>query len=864
MTPDEWRRIKTIVAGALNQPASTRDAYVGTCCEEDTALRTEVQSLLHAVARAEDLYEDSGLCIAGAVDALEELRSADRMGQLLGPYRIVRELGDGGMGTAYLAERADGAYEKQVAIKVVKRGMDTEAILRRFRQERQTLAELDHPNIARLLDGGSTADGLPYFVMEYVDGEPLDAYCAGRGLSVADRLRLFQHVCEAVAYAHVRRIVHRDLKPRNILVTRDGVPKLLDFGIAKALGPDTEGQSRDEPTLLARAMTPQYASPEQVRGELVTVASDIYSLGVILYELLARRPPYDVRGRTPSQIEDLICHAIPDPPGAAAALDRIVLMALHKEPSQRYSSVAALAADLERYLQGQPVQARLGALWGLRRVVARRRTAIASVATAIAIAGATAGWWSSTRPPAPVDLTIRSLAVLRFAREVESETVAVLADGLTDSLIESLSRVPALRVASLGAARPYSAGTIDPGKIGKALNVQAVLAGRVALAGGGFTLDLQLLDTADHHRLWGGQYRSPAAELPALRGLITRSLADVLAPGLSGAERQRLDDRHTANSDAYELYLKGRYLSNRRTEESLAQAVEYFRQAIAKDPQYALAYAGLADCYNLLTIWGATAPSDGMPKVKEAAFKAITIDPALAEGHTTLAFARWVYDWDWNGAAAEFERALELDPDYATARDWHAYFLASRRRFDDAIAEIRRAQALEPLSASIGTDAGEIYYWAGRYDQAVEQLRSVLQVEPGFAMAHHILGLTYLKTGRASEAVAELENAEHLATGPRMLSALGYAYGVSGQRARAKGVLDRVRGLGTARYTSAFAMALLHAGLGNRASALDELELAFAERSDTMAILGAYPPLDGLRGEPRFQSLLARVGTPLD
>src|SRR5262245_859384 len=322
MTRDQWRRIKAIASDALAEPESQRAAYVSSHCEGDEALRGEVESLVHSASIAAHLFESPTIVMAGAAAALEALTQFDtsRIGERIGPYRIVRALGAGGMGSAYLAERADEAFEKRVAIKLIKRGMDTDAVLRRFRQERQILADLDHPHIARLIDGGTTNDGLPYFVMEYVEGTPLDAYCHMQRLSIADRVALFRRVCDGVQYAHDHRVIHRDLKPSNILVTSDGTPKLLDFGIAKALAPD-RAEERTEPSFISRAMTPPYASPEHVRGETMTPATDVYSLGVLLYELLTGRRPYRLDGRTLQEIDDIICREEPPKPGVSGDLD---------------------------------------------------------------------------------------------------------------------------------------------------------------------------------------------------------------------------------------------------------------------------------------------------------------------------------------------------------------------------------------------------------------------------------------------------------------------------------------------------------------------------------------------------------------
>ena len=860
VTREEWRRIKAVAAGALEQPEEARLAYLAATCGDDRTLHAQVESLLSSAAEATDLFETPSVLIAGAqavVDTLARFETS-RVGERVGAYRIVRELGGGGMGAAYLAVRADHAYEKTVAIKVIKRGMDTEAVLRRFRHERQILAGLDHPNIARLIDGGTTTDGLPYFVMEYAEGVPIDRYCSDRQLSIADRIVLFRNVCDAVRHAHVHRVIHRDLKPGNILVTGDGVPKLLDFGISKVLAADPAEAT--ESTAFSRAMTPQYASPEQMRGAPITEASDVYSLGLLLYELLTGKRPYSLDGLTLQQIDQVVCGQEPIPPSThrrelAGDLDNIVLMALRKDPARRYATVEDLSDDLLRHLESRPVRARSDDV-GYRagRFLKRHRArAIEGAAVLVVVIAAAGAWWSSRRPP-PASV---SLAVMPFSITAQSPDADYLSDGLAEGLIDGLSRLPRVKVLSRDTTFSFKGRGIDPSRIGRDLNVQNVVLGSLVESGSGISLDIQIVDGRDGHRVWNSRYNETLAALSGLRDRIVRDVASGLGVDLAAAPVAR---RHSNDSEAYQLYLRGRYVWNKRTEDGFTRGLEYFKQALAKDPRYALAYTGIADCYNLLGIWGAMAPHDAMPKVKQAALAAIAIDNTLAEAHTSLGFVHWVYDWDWAAAGREFETALRLDPDYATAHDWYAYYLASMGRFDEALAQVKHAQAIEPVSLSVSTDVGEIYYWSRQYDRAVEQLRSVLQIEPEFPMARNILGLTYLKTGDLAHAIEELEAARRLSPGPRTMSTLAFGYGAAGAPAKARKTLDELRELSKERYTSAFALAVAYAGSGDTDQALSELEVAFSERSDTMAVLRVYPVLDELRERARFKDLLARVG----
>jgi TolB-like protein/Tfp pilus assembly protein PilF len=377
-----------------------------------------------------------------------------------------------------------------------------------------------------------------------------------------------------------------------------------------------------------------------------------------------------------------------------------------------------------------------------------------------------------------------------FSTAAGSADAEYLSEGLTEGLIDSLSGLRGLRVLPRRTVFGLEGPADDPQAIAKESGASAVLLGSVSRRGDDVSIVLELHDGSDGRRRWRESYAGTLSGLAPLRERVARDVAGRM--GLDPEDRLAAVRRQTANSEAYQLYLRGRYLWNKRTEDGFRRGLEYFRQAIEKDPRYALAYTGVADCYNLLGIWGALPPSEAMPNVRDAARAALALDDSLAEAHTSLAFVNWVYDWDWNAAAAEFTRALELDPGYATAHDWYAYYLASLGNFQEAIAHITEAQRLEPVSLSINTDVGEIYYWSGQYDRAVAALDEVLRVEPDFAMARNILGLTYLKVGRTTEAIAELEAANRLASDPRMLSALGYAYGI----AKASGRAEEIRRAG--------------------------------------------------------------------
>jgi TolB-like protein/Flp pilus assembly protein TadD len=865
MTPEDWRRVKGILDEALPLEGAEREAFLARACGGNAELLAECRELIAADAGSWPLLDESRppVSVSGVLLEPRGLRAGDR----LGAYEILEEIGHGGMGTVYLGRRADEAFQKKVAIKVVRGGMDTEAVLRRFRTERQILASLEHPHIARLLDGGATAEGRPYFVMERIEGSPLPEWCAGKGLGVRERPRIFLEVCAAAEYAHRNHVVHRDIKPANILVTADGTAKLLDFGIAKLILPERFGAAPEETGTLFQLLTPDYASPEQVRGEAVTPASDVYALGVVLYELLTGRRPYDA-GSSPAEMVRVVCEAEPPRPSQNATrplakeltgdLDTIVLKALRKEPPRRYASAGGIAEDIQRFLDGRPVLARPDTVGYRARRFARRHWA-GSAAAAIAAISILAGVVAVRRaPPAPASATT-ALAVLPFRPLASEGRDDVLEQGMADTLIAKLSGVPGISVRPLGAVIPYARDGTDARQAGRRLRADNVVEGSVQRTGERIRVDARLVRVADGRPLWSETFDTDYAQVFEVQDAIVQRVAETLAPGLGQDARQRLAKPGTRSLAAYRAYLRGRYFWNRRTEEDFRKAIEAFEQAIAADPEYALAYSGLADCHSLLGVWGAGPASETHRLAQAAARQAVERADAPAEAHTSAGMVRWIYDWDWDGAEAEFRRAIDLNPGYATAHQWRAYALASRGRFDEAIASAERAQALDPLSLSLMTDLGEIHMWAGDYDRAIGYIREALELEPNFALAHNMLGMTYLKQGRPQDAVPELERAAQLEDRPRMLTTLGYGYGAAGRTEDALRIRTRLEELSKTRYISPFSLAVVDTGMGRVDSALDQLERGYDEHSDTMAILRTYPLFQSLRSDPRYTHLVRRV-----
>ncbi len=672
MTAERWQQTEDIYQTAVDLPEDQREEYLAVICAGDDELRTTVGTLLMRHAQAGESTKT--LPLTG--DLLT--------GRRVGAYRLVREIGRGGMGTVYLGVRADNEFQKRVAVKLIKRGMDTDFILRRFRRERQILASLDHPHIARLLDGGTTEDGLPYFVMEYIEGELLYRHCDARQLGIAERLCLFRQICDAVHFAHQNLVVYRDIKPSNILVTPDGAPHLLDFGIAKLLSPELAADTIDATGTATRLMTPEYASPEQVRGERAKPTSDIYSLGTLLYELLTGHRPLRLRSRAMYEIARVVCEQEPEIPsvgltrtdnlapagaGGAAALeaiyqargaspenlrrelagdlDRIVLKALRKDPRQRYQSAAELREDITRHLEGRPVSAPL---------YYPDPKATRPLSTNEGESGATT-------------IAILPLKLLAFPTQPTQEDTGekYLSVGFADALITRLSNVHSLSVRPTSSVLRYGDEGVDPLAAGRELSVDFVLDGRIKRAGERIRISLQLLDVRLGVSAWAQQLDESFTDVLSLEDAITAQVAEVLVPQLTGEERRQLKKRGTDDPEAFEAYLRGRYHLNTFTEEGFAKAIVAFHQAVSLDPQYALPYAGIADYYNWLGVYGVLPSNECYRAAIEAATKAIELNSELSEAYAALGFAVLVGNYDWARGEEACRRAIELNPHNAQA-----------------------------------------------------------------------------------------------------------------------------------------------------------------------------------------------------
>ncbi|MGE5208171.1 MAG: protein kinase domain-containing protein [Alphaproteobacteria bacterium] len=724
VTQERWKQVQAVFEQALALSAEQRLAFLQSSCDGDEELRCEVQSLLDSHARAGSFIDERSLFVAS--DEGDERDAVVASGELIGSYRVVRELGRGGMGAVYLAERADEQYQKRVAIKLVKRGMDTDAVLRRFRNERQILASFDHANIARLFDAGTTATGLPYFVMEYVEGVSIDKYCDAHALSVADRLRLFREVCAAVAYAHHCGVIHRDIKSSNIVVTAERVPKLVDFGIAKILKP-ASGAETLLTTADLRPMTPQYASPEQVRGETLTAATDIYSLGVVLYELLTAQLPYHLVSRSPHDVARAITEQEPTRPSTAVAkgdgnskfeirnsrilrgdLDNIVLKALRKEPGGRYQSVEELSEDIRRHLEGRPIIARpIPASTRVWRW-SRRNPVLATAASACLLLALAVAWllreqFLMPRTPAPA----KSIAVLPFENLSRDPDNAFFTNGVQDEILTALARIADLKVISRTSVAEYKSGIArDMGEIGQQLGVAHVLEGSVQRSDNHVRVNVQLVDARSDTHLWAQTYDRDLADVFAIQSEIAKAIATQLQAKLSVSEQTAIAQPPTKDVTAFLLYNRAKSLVVFTTmstgeEQKFRDAIDLLSQAVTRDPSFFLAYCQLAYSHDQLYFLGFDHTPARLALAEAAIQAAFRLRPNAGEAHLARAENLYCGHADYDGALGELEIARRSLPNDPRIFDLTGAIHSHQGKYEESLRNLERALELDPRNMYI-------------------------------------------------------------------------------------------------------------------------------------------------------------------
>jgi len=799
------------------------------------------------------------------------------IGQVLLQYRIVEKIGEGGQGTVYRA--VDTTLDRPAVVKVLPPDLtDSPSNLVRFEREAKLASSLDHPNICTIF-GLHKVDGLHFIAMQFVEGRNVRDLVNGRALDLRQALSITIQVTNALAAAHAQGIVHRDIKARNVMVARNGTVKVLDFGLAKLIEPPRPGSSDPQLTEVGVPYgTSTYAAPEQAQGLPVDHRGDIFSTGVLLYEMLAGTWPF--RGKTALDVRYAVVYHRPKPIAEARGedspliqrLQQILDKALAKEPGDRYQRIEDMRSDLQevsRELEGDssfgstltdatqsipPTALRKApGFWTTPRIVVAVAAAAALITALSVIA------LRGSRRQAETSVAINSLAVLPFSNSDPS--MEYLSDGITESLIESLSQLPDLKVKSSSTVFHYKNHEADPAEIGRELGVHALLSGNIVQRGDELDVSVELIDVRDDSHIWGERYSRKVSEVVALPQQISRDVSLKLRARADGSHHPQLTRNFSPDSEAYRLYLLGRYNWNKRTVEGLQNGIEYFGQAILRDQDYGLAYAGLSDCYLLLNVYNVTSANDSYPKAEAAANRALSINSNLAEAHTSLGFVSYRYHLKWKEAEQHFKKAISLNPSYATAHQWYASYLAASGRHNEAVVEAKMAHELEPFSLTIYSDYIRGLYYAGQLDQAHSEALKLREMDPNFARAYYELGLVLEAQGKLDEAIGAFRTALKISPDNiTALTALGHAQALAGKKNEAERVIARLQELSKQQYVSPFQAAVVYAGLDNRKMALDGLEKSREERFNWLPFVRVDPVFQNLRSEQRFIELARTLG----
>ncbi len=874
MTPERWKKLDALFQEAVELQGEARKAHLAKVCASDQQLYLEVEELLSAHER-EGSFIDSPIFVLAPPVADEGYESL--VGRNIGPYRVITQLGRGGMGEVYLAQ--DSRLGRKVAIKLLAADLtDNDDRVQRFEQEARAASALNHPNILTIHEVGkaSTDRGdARYIVSEFVEGETLRTLLRGGKLDISQATAIAEQVASALSVAHEAGIIHRDIKPENVMVRPDGLVKVLDFGLAKlierpvatevdAQAPTKDGFSTTPGMVMGTA---SYMSPEQARGQQVDCRTDIFSLGVVLYEMVAGRRPF--AGESTSDVIAAVLTAEPLPLSSLTSrvpveLERVSKKCLEKDRQARYQSAKELIAELKPLRKGNLTKETL-----VRRTaegpvsrLATQRWILGFAAVALLTAGL--GWFFYwRRSPVVRPGRIESLVVLPLENLSADPAQEYFADGMTDALIGDLAKIGALRVISRTSAMHYKGTKKSLPQIASELGVEAVVEGTVQRSGDRVLIRAQLIHATTDRHLWVETYERELRDVLKLQSEVAQTIAREIQIKVTPAEQARLTRQRPVNRKAFDDYLQGRYLYwNKRTRESAEQSIEYFQRAIKEDPAYAQAYAGLADSYNDLgsVIVGALLPLEARRLAAEAAVKALELDSELAEAHTALGHAKH-YNWDWAAAEQEFKHAIELNPNYSNAHMRYGQYLVTMGDVEGAVREVNRARELDPYSLSISSLRGFVLENARLHNEAIEQFRNVLAVDPDNYEAYWHLGHTFAATRQFNEAIAASEKAASLSgRAPGALGFLGMAYGLAGRKAEANRVLNELLELSRRRYVTPVPMAVVYIGLGDKDQAFVWLEKAYQERSNFMAFLKVIPIADPLRSDPRFDNLLERIG----
>jgi len=801
------------------------------------------------------------------------------IGLTVSHYRILEKLGGGGMGVVYKAE--DLRLGRYVSLKFLPEELSREPLaIERFQREARAASSLNHPHICTIYDVDQF-EGQSFIVMEFLEGQTLKHRITGKPIDLERVPEYGFQMADALEAAHAKAIIHRDIKPANIFLTDRGQVKLLDFGLAKLL-PERKGTNRAKGVAANFGNTTQdahltsdgvalgtvaYMSPEQVRGQELDERTDLFSLGLVLYEMSTGQRAFS--GNTSGVIFDGILNRAPIPPvrlnpAIPIQLEQIIAKALEKDRELRYRSASDMRTDLQRLKRDTDSASAMSLSTGqTSRQLLRRHWPHfvwgGVLAVLLLLFGLNVGNFRDLVLGVDSQSRIESIAVLPFANLSNDSKTEYLSDGITESLINSLSQLPNLAVMSRNTVFRYKGQPADPQKVGKELHVRAILTGRLIQSGDELMISVNLEDVQNGRQLWGEQYNRKLSNLVSVQQEIAGDIYTRLRPRLAGEEKKLLAKRPTENVEAYQLYLQGLFYWNKWTQADFKRAAEFFTQAAQKDPRYALSYAGLADAYSMLGDAGYLPPSEAWPKAKAAAMQALDIDDTLPEAHASLGLVKEHFEWDWTGAEREFRRAIELNPNSATAHHWYGDFLANMGRSEEGLRETKKAQELDPLSLIINTTLAKQLYLAGKNDQAVEQLRKVLDIDAKFAPARPLLEEVYAGMGKQKEAVAEREKILSLSGSPELAASIEEDFSKGGYKGVLQSWLDGLTEISKYGYISPYNIAQAYMRMGEKEKTFSWLEKAYEEHDSGLVSLAVEPMFDPIRSDPRFKDLLRRM-----
>ena len=777
------------------------------------------------------------------------------IGKRLSHYQVLREIGEGGMGVVYLAR--DEHLHCDVALKVLRPGLlADDAARRRFRGEALAIARRRHPNLVAVNDF-DTQDGLDFIVMEYIDGPTVGDLIQRGSLAEADITNLGAQLAKGIGAIHGARVIHRDLKPGNLKVTPDGVLKILDFGLAKFRHDEEGTGSVTSVTQTGHAVgTIPYMAPELLLGRPADERTDVYAVGVVLYQMATGRLPHSDSGK--STLVEAILTEIPAPPSAwnanlTPAFEAVIVKAMNKDATRRHQTSAELLLDLERAARG-------GASPPPAPIPAPRVPPVARVAVwAAAVAAAALLAIPASRIACPPRVV--SLAVLPLRNLSNDKDQEFFAEGMTEELTTTLAQIKGLRVISRTSVLASATGTRSLPDIARRLGVEKILEGSILRSGSRVRITAQLVDAAEDRHLWAETYDRELSDALTLQADVARAISNAVRVTLTPQEKERFGRAQPVVPAAHEAYLKGLQRWNRRDAGEAFQAIELFRRAIVLDSTFARPHAALADAYNFLGNYSAISQAVARGAAKAEALRALELDPDLGEAYVSLAQVKMEFEWDWDGAERDYRRAIELNPGYAAAHQYYAEYLARMGRHQEALASVNRALALDPLSPSINGMKGTVYYYGREPEEAIEQYRKTLGLQEDQVLARFCLGLALLQLKRYPEAIAEFKRSVEDSHGaPLMRGGLGCAYGLAGQRAEAKRILEDLKTLSRTTAVAPSCLSLVCLGLGDRAGTLHYMEEALNARDSYVGHLKVLPLVDGIRSDPRFVEILRRAG----